>query len=301
MFVVMGASGNTGRATCEALLSAGERVRVVGRNPERLAGFARAGADLAIADWLDPGVLTEALEGAVALYCMVAVDPTVPDYDAHYDAASEAIATAVSAADVSHVVNLSGIGSHLPAAVTRTMGAIDAARRHEERLNTLTGVNIVHLRPGFFMENYLRDIPALKATDRLRGALDADRPVAMISTSDIGARAAKLMRRRDFKATSQPSTCSARRMLPRVNAARVLGEAIGSPELEYVQIPITELTADLQSVGVGESSANAIAGIYRGYNSRRLAPARPRDETSMTPTDIDEFAKIFAEAFRAEA
>ena len=300
MFVVMGASGNTGRATCEALLSAGERVRVVGRNPERLAGFARAGADLAIADWLDPGVLTEALEGAAALYCMVAVDPTVPDYDAHYDAASEAIAAAVSAADVSHVVNLSGIGSHLPAAVTRTMGAIDAARRHEERLNTLTGVNIVHLRPGFFMENYLRDIPALKATDRLRGALDADRPVAMISTSDIGARAAELMRRRDFEPGTALDLLGPADVAPR-HAARVLGEAIGSPELEYVQIPITELTADLQSVGVGESSANAIAGIYRGYNSRRLAPARPRDETSMTPTDIDEFAKIFAEAFRAEA
>ena len=35
MLVVMGATGNTGRATCEALLANGEMVTVVGRNLEK--------------------------------------------------------------------------------------------------------------------------------------------------------------------------------------------------------------------------------------------------------------------------
>ena len=300
MHVVMGATGNTGRATSGALLAAGEPVRALGRSRARLAPLARAGADTAIADWADARALAAAFEGAAALYCMVAVEPSAPDFDARYDAVSAAIAAAIAAAGVPRVVNLSGLGSHLPAAVTRTMGAIDAGRRHEARLDGLAGVDIVHLRPGFFMQNYLRDIPSLMATGTLRGALRADRPLAMVSTDDIGARAAELMRRRDLGAGEALDLLGPADLTPR-QAVRALGGAIGTPELAYVQIPIAAFIAELRSAGIGESGARAIAGVYEGYNSGRLVPARARDATSATPTGIDDFAKTFAQAFRNHA
>lgn len=300
MHVVMGATGNTGRATSRALLAAGEPVRALGRSRARLAPLARAGADTAIADWADARALADALEGAAALYCMVAVEPSAPDFDASYDAVSTAIAAAIAAAGVPRVVNLSGLGSHLPAAVTRTMGAIDAGRRHEARLDGLAGVDIVHLRPGFFMQNYLRDIPSLMATGTLRGALRADRPLAMVSTDDIGARAAELMRRRDPGAGEALDLLGPADVTPH-QAARALGEAIGMPELAYVQIPIAAFVAELRSAGISESGARAIAGVYEGYNSGRLVPAGARDAASATPTGIDDFAKTFAQAFRNHA
>ena len=67
MLVVMGATGNTGRATCESLLANGEMVTVVGRNLEKLADYARAGAELAIADSLDSAALSKAFEGATGV------------------------------------------------------------------------------------------------------------------------------------------------------------------------------------------------------------------------------------------
>ncbi len=298
MFVIMGATGNTGRSTCKTLLNAGEPVRAVGRNVERLADLGRSGALLAVADSLDSAALTEAFASADAVYCMIGIDPTVADYDAHYDAISEAIVVAILAAGVSHVVNLSGLGSHLPAATTRTMGGIDAGRRHEERLNTMTAVNIAHLRPGFFFENYLRDITALKATGALRGALAPGLPIPMVSTRDIGARAAKLMQQRDFKGHVALDLLGPEDVAPR-DAARILGQAIGENSLDYVKISIAEFNAELQTAGVGTSCAEAIAGIYEGYNSGLLRPEAPRNAASTTPIGINSFAGIFAEAFGA--
>ncbi|MCE2483263.1 MAG: DUF454 family protein, partial [Alphaproteobacteria bacterium] len=297
MHVVMGATGNTGRATSRTLLAAGEPVRALGRSHARLASLARDGADTAIADWADARALAAAFEGAAALYCMVAIEPSAPDFDARYDAVSAAIAAAIAAAGVPRVVNLSGLGSHLPAAVTRTMGAIDAGRRHEARLDGLAGVDIVHLRPGFFMQNYLRDIPSLLATGTLHGALRADRPLAMVSTDDIGARAAELMRRRGPRAAAALGPAD---LTPR-QAAQALGRAIGAPELAYVQIPVAAFVAELRSAGVGESGARALAGVCEGYHAGGLVPARARDATSATPTGIDDFAKTFAEALRDHA
>ncbi|HYL62421.1 MAG TPA: NAD(P)-binding domain-containing protein, partial [Candidatus Methylomirabilis sp.] len=40
MYVILGATGNTGAAVADNLLAAGQKVKVVGRSKERLARFA---------------------------------------------------------------------------------------------------------------------------------------------------------------------------------------------------------------------------------------------------------------------
>jgi uncharacterized protein YbjT (DUF2867 family) len=45
MYVILGASGNTGSVVAETLLKNREKVRVVGRNKERLAPFVKQGAE----------------------------------------------------------------------------------------------------------------------------------------------------------------------------------------------------------------------------------------------------------------
>ena len=299
MFVVMGATGNTGRATCEALLASGEMVTVVGRNLEKLAEFALAGAELAIADSLDSAALTRAFEGASGVYTMIGIDPAVDDYNSHYDAIGEAITIAILAAGVSHVVELSGIGSHLSREAAEAMGAIDSGRRHEARLDSaLAGINVAHLRPGFFMENFLRDIPSIREKGAVHGPLLADKPVAMISAIDIGQKAASLLQSRDFSGSCAYDLSGPADVSPR-EATKVLGRAIDIDDLDYVEISIDEFRDGMISGGVSESCADAIAGLYRGYNSGLLTPEQPRDVENSTPTTIAEFAVAFAEAYRA--
>ena len=71
MYVITGATGNTGGVVAERLLAEGEKVRVVGRDSERLERFMQNGAESFIADATDAGALTKAFAGAKAVYAMI--------------------------------------------------------------------------------------------------------------------------------------------------------------------------------------------------------------------------------------
>jgi len=70
MFVITGASGKTGGAAAEKLLSHGEKVRVIGRDATRLERFTQKGAEAFVADVTDAGALKKAFSGAKAVYAM---------------------------------------------------------------------------------------------------------------------------------------------------------------------------------------------------------------------------------------
>ncbi|THJ17400.1 MAG: NAD-dependent epimerase/dehydratase family protein [Nitrospira sp. CG24B] len=67
MFVVLGATGNTGSAVVETLLSKNQPVRVVVRSADKGAGWKAKGADVAVASLDDVSALTKAFEGAKGL------------------------------------------------------------------------------------------------------------------------------------------------------------------------------------------------------------------------------------------
>ena len=66
MYVVAGATGNTGKVVAEQLLAAGKEVRAWVRSAEKGAALAAAGAELAIVDLEDAASIRAGLEGAEA-------------------------------------------------------------------------------------------------------------------------------------------------------------------------------------------------------------------------------------------
>ncbi len=70
MFVILGASGQTGRAAVDALIRAEKPVRAVVRRPDAEVPLREAGAETAIADVADRAALTKAFEAAEAVYLM---------------------------------------------------------------------------------------------------------------------------------------------------------------------------------------------------------------------------------------
>ena len=61
MYVILGATGNTGSIAANVLLSKGKKVRVVGRDPGRLQRFVDKGAEAFTADMGEVAALTKAL------------------------------------------------------------------------------------------------------------------------------------------------------------------------------------------------------------------------------------------------
>src|SRR5574341_2243978 len=174
MYAITGATGNTGRRVAEALLEQGKQVRVVGRSMQRLKALAARGAEPVVASLDDVAAMTRALQGVRAAYLLIPPSYGEPDFRAYQNRVGQASAEAVSAARVSHVVNLSSVGAHLAEGV----GPIKGLHDQEQRLNRLAGVHVLHLRPAFFMENVLFNINLIKQAGTngtpLRGVAEVD-------------------------------------------------------------------------------------------------------------------------------
>src|ERR1700678_3682700 len=111
MYVILGASGNTGSIVANFLLSKGKKVRVVGRDLGRLQRFVDKGAEAFTADMSDAAALTKAFSGARAAYLLLppAKSPEEQERD------SDAVAKTVKGSGLPYAVHLSSYGAQLAA------------------------------------------------------------------------------------------------------------------------------------------------------------------------------------------
>src|SRR5260370_40228917 len=91
IYVILGASGNTGSVVADFLLSKGEKVRVVGRDAGRLQRFVDKGAEAFTADLSDAAAITKAFKGARAAYLLVAPGKSPEGQERESDAIAEAV------------------------------------------------------------------------------------------------------------------------------------------------------------------------------------------------------------------
>src|ERR1700757_1347975 len=111
MYVITGATGNTGSVVADRLLAKGEKVRVVGRDPKRLERFKQKGGEYYIAEATDSAALTNAFAGAKAVYAMIPPNIGSPDVRAHEESVSEALRSAIEKSGVKYAVVLSSVGA----------------------------------------------------------------------------------------------------------------------------------------------------------------------------------------------
>src|ERR1700719_365633 len=90
IYVILGASGNTGSIIADSLLSKDKKVRVVGRDAGRLQCFVRKGAEAFTGDVSDGAALTKAFGGARAAYLMLPPLTSREDQERESDAIAQA-------------------------------------------------------------------------------------------------------------------------------------------------------------------------------------------------------------------
>ena len=186
MFVVAGVTGNTGSVVAQTLLDRKQPVRVIVRAADKGAAWKARGAEVAVASLDDVQALTEAFEGVTGAYLLVPPNYTATSYLDDRKKVSEALAKAVKASGLSHVVFLSSIGAHLPEGT----GPIRIVRYGEQQLGAVAK-NLTILRPPSFLDNWTPVLGAAKAQGVLPSFITPDRKIPMISTRDIGRIAAE--------------------------------------------------------------------------------------------------------------
>jgi uncharacterized protein YbjT (DUF2867 family) len=271
MLVITGATGNIGSTLAELLLAGGRKVRVIGRSRERLAGLEKKGAEPAAGDLGDPDFLARAFTGAEAVFAMIPPNHAAEDFRAYQRRISESIVTAVGKSGVRYVVDLSSQGAHLPAGT----GPIAGLHDHEERLNRTEGVNVLHLRPTYFMENLLTNIGLIRKAGIMGSAVRGDVRFAMIATKDIAHHAAERMAARDFAGRTVRDLLGPRDV-SLDEAAAVIGAKLGMPGLRYVAFPYDEAEKGMAG------SPSASGGRRRTRRPPRSSSSRNSSRRSIT-------------------
>ncbi|MBB4438926.1 MULTISPECIES: NmrA family NAD(P)-binding protein [Rhizobium] len=189
MYAITGITGKVGGALARSLLAEGLPVRAVLRDEAKAAEWRTRGCDVALAEMDDAASLTSAFRDATGVFIL---PPSEFDPEPGFPEARHVIAAVTSAlveARPGKVVCLSTIGAdalHENLLTQRTL--------MEQSLQEI-GLPVTFLRPGWFMENALWDIPSARDEGVLRSFLQpAGKLFPMVATQDVGHLAAALLR-----------------------------------------------------------------------------------------------------------
>ena len=297
MYVIMGATGNTGSIVARTLLGQKQNVRVIGRSADRLSPLTAEGAEPFVCDVSDAVALTKAFSGAKAVYAMIPPSMTSENYRADQDKVTGAIAEAVQQAGVEHVVALSSVGADKP----QGTGPVAGLHHLEETLNQIPNLNVLHLRAAYFMENTLAQIGIIKMLGITAGPLNSDLVLPMIATRDIGRAAANALLALDFTG-KQTRELLGERDLRYAETATIIGKAIGKPELKYVQLPAEQLRGAFLQMGMSANVADLILEMSAALNSGHMKALEERTAENSTPTSFETFvAEEFVPLYRGKA
>ena len=297
MYVVLGASGNTGSIVANALLDLGKEVRVVGRDSKKLAPFVNRGAEAFTADVVDGEALSRAFAGAEAVYSLTPPNLASTNYRAYQDQVTGAVAKAIETAGVKYAVTLSSVGADK----AEKTGPVAGLHAMESRFAQIPGLNALHLRAGYFMENTLPQIGIIQQFGMMAGPVRADLPLPMIATRDIGAAAVDALLRLDFSG-QQTRELLGQRDLTYSEVARIVGGAIGKPALAYVQLPAEQVILAMGQMGISKNVASLLCEMSDALDSGYMKALEPRSSANTTPTSYETFVEqVFVPAYRGRA
>ena len=269
-------------------------MRVIGRNESRLRPFTEKGAEPFVADLTNQAALRRAFSGAKAVYAMIPSDQSQQDVIAYQSSIRESIGGALEQASVKYVVSLSSLGADR----SEGTGPVVGLRRLEQRLNGIAGLNVLHLRPGYFMENTLAQVWPIQKLGFAAGPLNPDLKVPVIATHDIGVVAADALLKLEFTG-QQTRELLGQRDLSYTEVARIIGGAIGKPDLKYRRIADDQFRQSVTQMGMSLNMANLLLEMCDALNSGQMRALEPRSPRNTTPTSYEEFvAKEFVPQYQ---
>jgi len=274
--VVTGATGRVGHLVVDELLALGCRVRAVGRTMEKLRPLAERGADARAGGpraYEDRGFLASVFKGVSAAFVLTPVDVAAKDVNEIQYKVIDGLVSAIRDSNVKHVVLLSSWGAELETQV----GGIIGCHRFEKLLDQVPGLNVVYLRPAWFMENFLWNIPLIKLAGINGLGFKPNVLFPTIATRDIAPIAAKYLATLDFQGRNVRYLNGARDYTM-TEITRILGASIGRPHIKYVEFPDGVFRKGLLSAGLTPNAADfaiqSIEASTRVSSRRKLGPRR---------------------------
>ncbi len=292
---VTGSLGHISRPLTIDLVKKGHDVTVISSKPEKRKEIEALGAQAAIGSVEDADFLVSAFTGADAVYTMVPpANYFSPDIDlmTYCVRIGNNYAHVIKNSDVKRVVHLSSIGAHLE----KDSGLILGHRAVELILEKLSGVSITFLRPAGFYYNLYSFLPMIKKEGRIAAVYGADEMLIWVSPVDIAAVAAEELQ---TPHAGNKIRYVASDELTGNETARILGEAIGKPDLKWILIPREQMKNGLISVGMNPAAAAGLVEMFASQHAGALTEDYYRHRPAIPGNvKLKDFAKEFATTYK---
>jgi len=268
MFVIAGVTGHVGGVAARELLAARQPVKVIVRDAAKGKEWAAKGAEIAVGKLDDREFLASTLKGAKGFFTLLPPNYAAADFYADQRRTADAIAGAVKASGVPHVVLLSSIGAD----VAEGNGPIKGLHYLENALRA-TGTKVVAIRAAYFQENLAQSLAPAKQMGKFFNMMPSkDAAVPTIATKDIGALVARTL-------ASPPGKSEIIDQIgPTYTGAQLvekLGKALGK-QIEIVDVPPAGRVAGMTQGGVPRPFAEAFAEMYDAFGTGKVAPKGDR-------------------------
>lgn len=255
-----GSLGNVSKPLVKILIEAGHEVTVITSTPDRQDAIEALGAVAAVGLVSDPSFLTQVFKGADAVYAMTPPAMGSQHIIENIARAGQAYAQAIKAAGVQRVVMLSSVGAH----ASEGTGPVKGVNRVEKTFQQLSGVNVTILRAGFFYYNFFRDIPMIRNKNIMGNNYNGDTKLALAHPGDI---AATLARELQSKGNGIDVKYIVSDMSTGNEIADVLGQAIGKPELPWVNFPDEQFKQGMLSASLPSELAELLTELGQGIRA----------------------------------
>ena len=294
-YVITGGAGHISKPLAEKLLAAGNEVTVIGRNPENLKEVFAKGAKAAIGSLEDVSFLIQAFKGADAVYTMVPPNFAPSDWKAWIGQIGKNYAEAIQSAGVKYVVNLSSVGAHLPDGV----GPVSGLYRAEQALNKLNGVNIKHLRPAYFVTNFLSSVGLVKNAGIIGSNFGGENlKLVLVHPDDIAEAAFEELSGLNFTGSSVRYISGDEKSATEV--AETIGKAINKPGLPWVTFSDADALKGMIGAGLPEEIAKNYVEMGNAVNSGKMNEDYWKNHPSkLGKIKLEDFAKTFAAVYNA--
>lgn len=292
--VITGSIGNIGKPLTQELVQKGHSVTVISSKAERQTAIEALGAKAAIGTMQDTDFLSETFKGADIVYLMEAWEGigSIFDKDVDFVAGFNSIGNnykkAVEQSGVKRIVHLSSIGAH----TNKGNGSLFLHNTVENILKQLPNdVSIKFMRPVGFYTNILRYMQTIKTEGAIIQNYGGDQKEPWVSPLDIAATIAEEMenpfdgRAVHYIASDEVSPNE---------VAKIIGEAIGKPDLKWLAIPGEQILKGMLTAGVNEWIANGFVEMQASQGSGSLYEDYYRNKPTLGKVKMVDFAKEFA-------
>ncbi len=283
MIVITTPTGNIGHHVVQHLLDAGEKLRVVARDPGKLPHAIRDCVEVVEGSHGDAAVVGRAFDGAEAVFWVAPPNPSDALDDTYVNFARPA-AEAVSRSRVGRVVAVTALGRGT--AWQDRAGLVTASMRMVDLLGE-SGAAVRGLAMPGFMENALQQAGAIRQ-GQMFGPLDPDKKVPHTATRDMGAAAARLLMDRSWTGQEDVPLLGPED-LSFNDVAAIISEVLGR-EVRYQQVSFDGFKAQLMDRGMSEAFAQGYVDMMRAKNEG-MDNAAPRTPANMGPTTFRQWAE----------